>query len=150
MDVLTFSLGPQSVQETALVLEAFLEALTVANEQCYRRYPAGPCCPGCARIRYEAPSGPQRFRSVECMYAEGKGACGDLAAMVAGRRRAKGESCRVRVVVVDEGAREFHAVVELGDGTIVDPTAELEAEAAEADEDQGAAEPAAPTCACGV
>lgn len=144
MDLLSFYVGPQSIEETALVLEAFLDALTVANEAYYRRFPAGPCCPGCAGIRYEAPSGPQAFRSIECMYARGKGACGDLAAMVAGRRRAKGETCRVRVICTDAATREFHAVVELGDGTIVDPTEELEA-----DEDQGDEMPP-PRCACEV
>ena len=135
MDVLSFEVGPQGAQETAVVLESFLEALTEANASYYRRVPKGPCCPKCAGIRYVAPAEldklepGERFLSAERMTVLGKGSCGSLAAMVAGRLRARGEQARVRVELVSDPAdptrRDYHAYVQLGDGTRHDPAAEL-------------------------
>lgn len=136
MDVLCFTVCPHGTEETRVVLEAFLEALTVANAEFYRRYPAAPCCPHCARILYRPPTEAEKaqpgeaFQSAERLVVLGRGACGSIAAMVAGRERAKGRRARVVLQLQsdpkDPTRRDFHALVEKEDGTLVDPTANLE------------------------
>lgn len=148
----TFYVQLDSTEDIVRVSEAFLEGLTLANEVYYRRFPDGPCCPRRARLRYEDTSRnrfePGVFRGVEYMVARGVGACAEFAAMVAGRRRARGEEARVRLRVAEGGrSKTFHAVVELADGTVIDPTADLQAVAAD-QQDQAAALPLAKTCAC--
>lgn len=131
---LSFEVSPQTVQETALVLDYFLEALVKANELYYRNYPAGPCCPGCGGIRY-APPPPsaideplQRFLGVQRLYVEGVGGCADIPAMVVARMRVLEHRPRVRCKALPQhkARREFHVVVELEDGSHFDPTLELE------------------------
>lgn len=136
MDVLCFTVCPHGWEETQVVLEAFLEALTVANAEYYRRFPEGPCCPKCALIKYRAPTESEKarpgenFHSAERMTVLGYGACGSIAAMVAGRERAKGRHARVILQLQsdprDSTRRDFHALVEKEDGTLVDPTKSLE------------------------
>lgn len=147
MDVLTFTVCPEGHAETTAVVEAFLEALVVANEHYFRRLPLGPCCPACAGVRYapptpaEARTPGEHFESAERLVVVGKGACGSIAAMVAGRMRAlEGRHARVKLVPQSASARYYHAVVELDDGTIVDPSAELE---------HAAAVEESPSCGCG-
>lgn len=148
MDVLTFTVCPQGVEETREVLQAFLEALTTANELYFRRLPAGPCCPHCAGVKYKPPteleanSPGEHFESAERMVVLGEGACGPIAAMVAARMRAlEGRRVRPLVVSTSNVARRYHVVVELEDGTTIDPTTELE---------QAVSVGAAPACACEV
>lgn len=147
MDVLTFTICPEGQDETRADLEDFLEALTRANERYFRRLPQGPCCPHCAGVRYAPPTlrdalAPgEHFESAERLVVLGVGACGSIAAMVAGRMRAlEGRSARVRLVDQDSDRRWYHAVVELEDGTIIDPSAELERAANSAPEE--------PSCGC--
>lgn len=140
---LTFELTPQTLPETAEVLEAFLEALVVANMALYRRFPGAPCCPKCAGVRYTPPRGEaarlesQGFVGVERMLVKGHGACGDVAAMVCARMRVLENKPQARVVLRQRksGGRHFHAVVDV-DGKIVDATQEMQ---------QGSA----PGCGCG-
>lgn len=134
-DRLTFEVCPDGVEETRRVLDFFLEALTKTAELFYRRYPQAPCCPKCAGIKYAPPSDAdaaepgEHFESPERLVVMGKGACGSLAAMVAGRMRAL-EDRDVMAVSVPQpsppGQRRFHSVVRLEDGTTIDPTLELE------------------------
>lgn len=136
MDVLCFTVCPQGHEETRVVLEAFLEALTVANAEYYKRFPEGPCCPHCARIKYRPPTEAEKaqpgeaFQSAERLIVVGHGACGAIAAMVAGRERARGRQARVVLRLqsdpTDPGRRDFHALVRKEDGTLVDPTASLD------------------------
>lgn len=129
---LKFELTPQTLEETREVLEAFLEALVVANMALYRRFPGAPCCPKCAGVRYAPPKGKakmsdeQRFVGVERMVVEGYGSCGDVAAMVCARMRSLEGKPDARVIVQQqrEGGRHFHAVVAV-DGSIVDATEEM-------------------------
>lgn len=136
MDTLCFTVCPGSIEETRVVLEAFLEALTVANAEYYRRFPEGPCCPKCGHVKYRPPTAAEKaepgesFQSAERLVVVGHGACGSIAAMVAGRERAKGRRARVLLRLqtdpANPGARDFHAVVEKDDGSIVDPTKNLD------------------------
>lgn len=127
MHVVQLVIGPESEPERKAVLEAILEAVVVANVQYFRRYPNGPCCPKCAGIQYRAPTGPLvQFSTIEPMYVAREGACGDIAAMVAAKHRVDGdEGARVVLELEDRDRGVWHALVELGDGTRIDPTAEL-------------------------
>ena len=127
MDALQICVGPESLEETRVVLEAALECVVVANGEYYRRYPNGPCCPKCAGVRYQEPVGSiVSFSSIEPMFVAGYGSCGDIAAMVAAKHRFDGDSAaRVVLEMTDPRERAFHAVVELGDGRRLDPTADL-------------------------
>lgn len=149
MDVLTFTVCPQSAEETRQVIEHFLEALTKANELYYQRLPLGPCCPECAGVRYvppterEANMPGESFASLERLVVLGVGKCGDVAAMVAAKLRVLDRRPAVRVKVITEDAqrRRFHAVVQLEDGSLLDPTHELQRVGVKA---------SAPDCGCEV
>ena len=135
MDQLTLTVCPQNAEETRVMAEAALEALVKANEVYYMRFPRGPCCPHCAGIKYRPPTEAEmaqpgeQFDSVERLIVKGYGACGPIAAMVAARMRVlEGRDVRVKVIptrIIEGKRRDFHAVVELDDGSIYDPTAEL-------------------------
>lgn len=56
---------------------------------------------------------------------EGWGDCEDLSAYRVGELRASGEDPGARVRTFQTGPRQYHAVVERGDGTIEDPSYEL-------------------------
>jgi hypothetical protein len=127
---LSFQLGADGAEETAEVLEAFLEALVVSNVSYYRRYPNGPCCAGCAHVRYRPPRrvehgfSSQHFDSIEVMAVKGVAACGSVAAMRAARLRYEGRDAKVVLERVGD-RNQFHAVV-LVDGERIDPTANLQ------------------------
>lgn len=131
MDVLTITVCPQGIEETRRVLEALLEALVVTNVLYFERLPGGPCCPECASVKYAPPSETdakspgEHFESAERLIVNGEGACGSIAAMVAARKRVDGVHARVKLVPTSSIDRRYHAVVELPDGTIEDPTQEL-------------------------
>lgn len=132
MHKLIFTVCPQGIAETKAVLDAFLEALVRTNELYFRRLPKGPCCPECAGVRYRPPSSSeaatpdQEFESAERMIVNGEAACGPIAAMVAAHKRVF-EGVHAKAITQPTSSTElkFHAVVELPDGTIIDPTTDL-------------------------
>jgi hypothetical protein len=126
---ITIDVGADGPEETREVLEAFLEALVVANLAYYRRYPEGPCCAGCAHVKYRPPRrvehglSSQHFDAIEPMVVRGAGACGSVAAMRAARLRYEGKTAHV--ALERQGDRsQFHAVV-IADGQRIDPTEKL-------------------------
>lgn len=150
MDVISITVCPQGIEETRRVLEAMLEAVVVANELYFRRLPAGPCCPECASVKYappsekEASSPGEHFESAERLVVVGEGACGSIAAMVAARKRVDGVNARVKLVPTSSTDRRYHAVVELPDGTVEDPTEKLPRAVS-----VGARPATFPSCGCG-
>ncbi len=129
---LTFDVNPQTAEETTEVLEAFLEALVIANVAFFRRFPSAVCCPKCGGVRYapptaaEAATDEQRFVSVERMLVDGVGSCGDVAAMVCARMRVLEGKPDAVVRCVQQGpGRRYHAVV-LVNGQTVDATTEMQ------------------------
>jgi hypothetical protein len=149
VDVLTFTVCPQTAEETRQVIEFYLEAMTKTNELYYQRLPLGPCCPECAGVRYVPPterdaSAPgEGFVSLERLVVLGVGKCGDIAAMVAAKMRVldRRPAVRVKVITEDAARRRFHAVVQLEDGSLLDPTHELQRVGVSA---------SAPSCGCEV
>lgn len=131
MDTLTFKVGCDGAEETRQTLEIFLNALAMSNALYYQRYPKGPCCPKCGGLVYRAPCNPEQpgetFLGVEALYVAGGGACGSLAAMVAGAELAHGKNARVVVELQSSPSsphRDYHAAVEV-DGQRLDPAASL-------------------------
>lgn len=129
----TIRFSPEGQEETVAMLEAIINAVAECNAILFRKYPASACCPGCGGVRYKAPC-PEKaakreidWATADVVLAEGVTACGPAAAYVAGHKLAAGEHARVRVLPRDETGRDdYHAVVELANGAIEDPTAELE------------------------
>lgn len=130
----TLNISPQSPEEVKECLLAILEALVRVNVAMYRRYPSAHCCPHCAGVRYdpdravaEASQHRQRFVSADRLIAAQVGACGSIAAMVAARMRAiEGKPGAYVDLLSQSGRNQFHAVVRLPNGAVVDPSAELE------------------------
>lgn len=132
MHKLTFTVCPQGIEETRQVIDAFLEALVVTNELYFRRLPKGPCCPECAGVRYRPPSAEdaatpdQTFESAERMIVKGEAACGPIAAMVAAHKRVfEGINAKAIAQPTSSSELKFHAVVQLPNGDIIDPTTDL-------------------------
>lgn len=130
----TLNISPQSPDEARECMLAILEALVRVNVAMYRRYPSAHCCPHCAGVKYdparataEAAHHRQRFVSADRLIAEQVGACGSIAAMVAARMRAiEGKPGAYVDLLSEPGRSQFHAVVRLPGGAVVDPSAELE------------------------
>jgi hypothetical protein len=143
----TITLRVSSTPGRAEVLAA-LEALTWANARWYLdQWDAGkdpPCCTDCAHLRYlpDAPFRNLTFRGGEELLRAGVGSCGELSSLEAGRARAKvmrnggtvDDAQRAAFVDLElvsqrpnaQGGVEttWHAVVILGSGERVDPSAE--------------------------
>lgn len=130
----TLNISPQSPEESRECLLAILEALVQCNVAMYRRYPSAHCCPHCAGVKYdpsravaEAAQHRQRFVSADRLIAAQVGACGSIAAMVAARMRViEGKPGAFVDLLSKPGRSQFHAVVRLPDGSIADPSKELE------------------------
>lgn len=105
------------------VYEAALEGLTRMNEWIYRQDPSLPEIHD-AGVRYRREAG-EAWRHAGDVIRERWGDCEDLAGARAGWLRARGVDPRARVRVVRTGKRLTHAIVERGDGTREDPSADL-------------------------
>lgn len=129
MYTFAIELGCAPGEETRQAAEDLLNALAQINARVYQRFPRAPCCPKCAGFRYKvAKEGPPRVQTFEALdraCAKVNLRCGTLAAMAAGRELAKGRHARVKVELEDAAENKMHALVELEDGRITDPSAEL-------------------------
>ncbi len=156
----TMSFGYECVspEHEADILECLCEGYTRANQIMIRAQEnAYPCCLGCGNYRYVPPSNcVYDFRSREvvdrncqavlgaaALHRKRKGTCIDLACMLAAIYREKEGDALAKVIIdyqFDEQTADaqggeivpgkYHAMVKKGDGTIVDPQAQLEALAA--------------------
>lgn len=120
-------------------LDALAEALTAINIGWMLEHPEAPCCLACGGVRYEPPrlcGTPVVCQLVEAapiILARRRATCLGIACYTAAKRRIAGTPCRVACapLVDDRGnaiPQSWHALVVDADGTVHDPTAELEHE----------------------
>jgi len=136
-------------------LHALAEALTAINMEWMALHPDAPCCLACGGVRYEQPrlcGTPVVCQLVEAapvILARRRATCLGIACYTAAKRRLAGTACEVQCLPLqdDRGRvipQAWHALVVDADGTVHDPTAELEAETAATR--RGVAAPAKPSC----
>ncbi len=109
------------------VLNAALEATTVANQEMLASGDAEPISEGIrmGQVKWK----PEPFRDGEhfdltkTVSERGWGDCDDLAPALAAELRETGSDPGARAVVKKSGPKRWHAVTELSDGRIVDPSA---------------------------
>lgn len=109
------------------VLNAALEATTVANQEMLASGDAEPISDGIrmGKVKWK----PEPFRDGEhfdltkTVTERGWGDCDDLAPALAAELRETGKDPGARAVVKKSGPKRWHAVTELSDGRIVDPSA---------------------------
>lgn len=109
------------------VLNAALEATTVANQEMLASGDAEPISEGIrmGRVKWK----PEPFRDGEhfdltkTVTERGWGDCDDLAPALAAELRETGKDPGATAVVKKSGPKRWHAVTQLSDGRIVDPSA---------------------------
>lgn len=109
------------------VLNAALEATTVANQEMLASGDAEPISDGIrmGRVKWK----PEPFRDGEhfdltkTVTERGWGDCDDLAPALAAELRETGKDEGARAIVKKSGPKRWHAVTQLSDGRIVDPSA---------------------------
>jgi hypothetical protein len=109
------------------VLNAALEATTVANQEMLASGDAEPISEGIrmGQVKWK----PEPFRDGEhfdltkTVSERGWGDCDDLAPALAAELRESGKDPDARAIVKKSGPKRWHAVTELSDGRIVDPSA---------------------------
>jgi hypothetical protein len=150
MDTITLTICPDGIEETRQDLDDILEALVRINVRRYQRLPGAPCCPHCAGVKYRPPTPAEEiapgehFEDLCRMVVLGEAACGPIAAMQAAHMRIEGRTgVRARAISQSMTQRKYHVVVELEDGSFLDPTTELESAVS-----VGAVQPR--TCGCGA
>ena len=152
---MSYEFGVIAPEHEADLLEGLCEGFVRANQIQIRAQPeAYPCCLGCGTYRYVEPENCRvydwrrgRAATVDgnCQHVWGaypldvrkKGTCIDLACMLCAIFREKANDRAARVIIDHQYSREgqrldgkYHAMVEKGDGTVVDPTEKVEASAA--------------------
>lgn len=75
-------------------------------------------------VRYEREIGTENWLTCEQVYQQGIGDCEDLACWLAAQRRLEGDD-EARAIVHHTGPAMWHVRVQLGDGTIEDPSLAL-------------------------
>lgn len=114
-----------SRDETASMLDAALESLTRASEPRIARgaLPTFGAALKAGRVKWAPePPGDEHFDLPETVLKRGTGDCDDLAPWQAASRRATGEDPGARAIVRPSGPGRWHAVVQLSDGRIEDPS----------------------------
>lgn len=108
---------------TAPVLEAALEGVTRLNEELIKQGAptSHQLIADGAKWRPEPP-GEEHFDHVGIIQKRGFGDCDDWAPLHAATLRVTGRDPLARAVAQKSGPKSWHAVVERGDGTIVDPS----------------------------
>jgi len=130
-----FSVDDQRPNESiALQALGIAWGVVAANEAYFRFHPDAPCCLGCAGVRYVPPEtcGPH------CQWCDTAGVvlerrvatCLSAAAYACAKLRIKGEAATLWMAPMAEGdggiiPGQFHMVVRLPNGTLVDPTEKL-------------------------
>lgn len=118
--------------ETRAILELRAQALAEGNAIWLAAHPDAPCCAGCAEVKYVPPSdcdldgSCQDIQDAAALIGSQVGTCIEIAAYDAGNLMVDGQDAQVRLV--ENGPFDYHAVIEMPDGSILDPTAELQAE----------------------
>ena len=112
-------------QVTAPVLDASLEAVTRLNEQLISEGKVPLFDEVRDHIRWKPePPGDEHFDHAGVVLGRKWGDCDDMAPFAAASMRASGEDPGATAVVRRSGPKRWHAVVELSDGTIRDPSRE--------------------------
>lgn len=109
------------------VLDAALEAVTRLNEDLIekRQVPTFRQALESHGIQWRPePPGQEHFDHAAAVIGRRWGDCDDLAPFHAASLRATGEDPEARAIVVQSGPKRWHAIVERGDGSRDDPSAE--------------------------
>lgn len=108
------------------VLDAALEAVTRLNEDLISKRQVPTFAQALEQgIQWRPePPGQEHFDHAAAVIGRGWGDCDDLAPFQAASLRATGEDPDARAVVVQSGPKRWHAVVERGDGSHDDPSAD--------------------------
>lgn len=129
----------QAMPNESIALQALGIAwgMVASNEAYFATHPDAPCCLGCAGVRYVPPElcGPhcQWADTAGVVLARGVATCLSAAAYACAKLRSKGKAASLWLAPMAEGdggiiPGQFHLVVRLADGTIVDPTEKLRRE----------------------
>ena len=114
-------------EETREDLEKVLEVLVENNAAWFANHPEAPCCLSCHRgIRYRPPKRKQMSQTFYCagaVLARREASCESIAAYDAGHLLYTGQFARV--VLLSNDLNDFHAVIQLSDGSLFDPTEKL-------------------------
>lgn len=108
------------------VLNASLEAVTRTNEHLLASQAVPLADEAIAEgVKWKPePPGDEHFDHAETVIRRGHGDCDDLAPYKAASLRHTGEDPDARAIVIRSGPTRWHAVVERGDGSIDDPSAD--------------------------
>ena len=110
---------------TPAVIEAALEATTLANEQAIKRGDVPTLREAIAdgvKWQPEPFIDGEHFDLMGQVVRRGWGDCDDLAPALAAEMRASGEDVGARPRIYQTGKKRYHAVVETSDGEILDPS----------------------------
>jgi len=108
------------------VLDAALEAVTRTNERLLQSGQVPDADTAIASgVKWQPePPGDEHFDHAATVVARGHGDCDDLAPYKAASLRHSGEDESAKAVVIRSGPNRWHAVVQRGDGSIDDPSAD--------------------------